>query len=101
MEASLRTRPDQRGAACWITTSDVLVLQKVGPLQHLHVALIDFKCGAEADGQTGQYVAALHEQEGLPVDFLMGQRTYEDSSKWIQAKIIMSVYQARVSRNLS
>lgn len=76
MEVSLRTRAGQRGTACWIATSDVLVLQKVGPLQHLHVALIDFKCGAEADGQAGQYVAALHEQEGLPVNFLVGQRTY-------------------------
>lgn len=78
MEVSLRMRSDRRRTASRIATSDILVLQKVGPLQHLHVALIDFKCGAEADGQAGQYVAALHEQEGLPVNFLMGQRTYSE-----------------------
>lgn len=80
-------RPDPNGrgccervgiTACWIAASRILVFQKMGPLQHLHVALIDFKCGAEADGQTGQYVAALHEQEGLAVNFLMGQRAHSE-----------------------
>lgn len=79
----------------------------MGPLQHLHVALIDFKCGAESDGQTGQYVAALHEQKGLPINFLMEMENIFrntillNSSKCIQAKIFLSVYQVGVRRNLS
>lgn len=53
--------------------SDVLTFQKVGPLQHLHVSLVDFEGGAESDGQAGQHVAALHQEEGLPVNFLLGR----------------------------
>lgn len=61
-----RHRPSVRQAS----SSEVVVLQEVGPLQHLHVALVDFQSGPEADGETGQYVAALHQEEGLPVNFL-------------------------------
>lgn len=38
------------------------------------MALIDLEGGAESDGQAGQNVAALHEKEGLAVDFLMRGR---------------------------
>lgn len=55
-------------------TSEVFALQEVGPLQHLHVALVDFERGAESDGQTGQHVTALHQEEGLAINFLMGGR---------------------------
>ena len=80
---SLRTLSEQRSAVCCSATSQILVFQKMGPLQHLHVALVDFKCGAEADGQTGQYIAALHEQERLPINFLTGgegERIYKHES---------------------
>lgn len=70
-------RPTQAPPPAASATSEILELQKMGPLQHLHVALIDFKCGAEADGQTGQHVAALHEQKGLPIYFLTGERERE------------------------
>lgn len=63
-------RQTQRSTACCSATSEILEFQKMGPLQHLHVALVDFKCGAESDRQTGQHVAALHEQKGLPIYFL-------------------------------
>lgn len=55
-------------------TSEVFALQEVGPLQDLDVALVDLEGGAEADGQTGQHVAALHQEEGLPVDLLVGRK---------------------------
>lgn len=53
-------------------TSEVVALQEVGSLQHLDVALVDLERRAEADGETGQHVAALHEEERLPVDLLVG-----------------------------
>lgn len=53
---------------------NVAVLLKVAPLQHLDVMLVNFECGAESDRQTCQHVAALHQQEGLPVDFLQTNR---------------------------
>lgn len=55
-------------------TSEVFTLQEVAPLQNLDVALVDLQRGAEADGETGQHVAALHEEERLPVDFLVVRR---------------------------
>lgn len=79
---SLRTLSDQRSTVCCNTTSEILVFQKMGPLQHLHVALIDFKCGAEADGQTSQYITALHEQKGLPINFLTGRERENASLTW-------------------
>lgn len=53
-----------------IVASDVFAFQEVGPLQHFDVTLVDFEGGAESDGQAGQHVAALHQEEGLPIDFL-------------------------------
>lgn len=53
--------------------SEVVVLQEVGPLQHLHVALVDLEGGAESDRQAGQHVAALHQEEGLTIYFLLDQ----------------------------
>ena len=50
--------------------SDVFVFQEVGPLQHFDVALVDFEGRAESDGQAGQHIAALHEEKGLPINFL-------------------------------
>lgn len=35
------------------------------------MALIDLEGGAQSDRQACQNVVALHEKEGLPVDFLM------------------------------
>lgn len=58
-------------SAVLISPSDVFAFQEVGPLQHFDVALVDFEGGAKSDGQAGQHVAALHQEEGLPVDFLL------------------------------
>lgn len=55
-------------------TSEVFALQEVGPLQHLDVALVDLERRAEADGQTGQHVAALHQEQRLPVNLLVKTR---------------------------
>lgn len=57
------------GVICRVT-SEVLALQEVAPLQNLDVALVDLQRRAEADGEPGQHVAALHQEERLPVDFL-------------------------------
>lgn len=76
---AIRSTQHRHAAA---TTSEILEFQKMGPLQHLHVALVDFKCGAQSDGETGQDVAALHEQKGLPINFLTGRErfTYKHDS---------------------
>lgn len=54
-----------------IIPSDVVAFQEVGPLQHFDVALVDFEGRAESDGQARQDVAALHQEERLPVNFLL------------------------------
>lgn len=54
----------------FIAASEVFAFQEMGPLQHFYVALVDFESGAESDGQPGQYVAALHQKERLPINFL-------------------------------
>lgn len=64
-------------------TSEVFTLQEVGPLQHLDVALVDLERRAESDGQTGQHVAALHQEERLPVDFLVGGRKTQFRRRFI------------------
>lgn len=55
-------------------TSEVFTLQEVAPLQNLDVALVDLQRRAEADGETGQHVAALHQEERLTVNFLAVRR---------------------------
>lgn len=48
-------------SVCYVhPTSDVVIFQEVGPLQHLHMSLIDFEGRAESDRQASQNVAALH-----------------------------------------
>lgn len=49
---------------------NVAVLLKVAPLQHLDVMLVYLEGGAESDRQACQHVAALHQEQGLPVNFL-------------------------------
>ena len=46
-------------------------------LQHLDVVLVDFQGWAEADGQAGQHICALHEQQRLAIDFLGGTEEKE------------------------
>ena len=47
---------------------------KMAALQQLDVILVDLERGAEADGQTGQHVCALHQQQGFTVYLLGGGR---------------------------
>lgn len=54
--------------------ANVAVLLKVASLQHLDVMLVNLEGGPESDRQTRQHIAALHQQQGLPVDFLRMNR---------------------------
>lgn len=49
------------------------VALQVLSLQRLHVVLVDFKRGAELYRQPRQHVVARHQQQGLAVDFLLGE----------------------------
>lgn len=55
------------------SASEVVALQEVAPLQHFDVALVDFERRAQSDGEAGQHVATLHEQQRLAVDLLWGR----------------------------
>lgn len=39
-------------------------------LEHLDVVLIDFQGWAKTNGQAGQHICPLHEQERLAINFL-------------------------------
>lgn len=67
-----------------ISPSDVFAFQEVGPLQHFDVTLVDFEGGAESDREAGQHVAALHQEEGFPINFLLKREKscFVKESEW-------------------
>lgn len=75
--SSRRSKAASLGSAVSVSLSggarlreNAAVLLEVAPLQHLDVMLVYLEGGAESDGQACQYVAALHQEKRLPVDFL-------------------------------